>query len=521
MKSVENSHSLRESTTHHAHLGAVRRLLFPGFAMRNPSRSALPIALTLAGLGMTGCGTDTSDPTGDPPPAPRATWYRDVGPILSEHCMSCHQDGGIAPFSLTDADRARDYAQLAVTRIDQGVMPPFDAREESGCTPRFGWTDDPRLTDAEKQKLRDWISDGYALGDQQTIAEPPSTALPGVTQTLAPVAPFVAAGDRDQFTCFVLDPKATKLSWMTGLQVRPGNDKVVHHVVISEVQTGPELTKLVTDHGIGQPFNCDQMATPNQFVISIWTPGNQPMQTPSELAVPIFAGAGLVMQIHYHPAGMVNEPDTTVVDLRMSPVAPKRIYAILAFGNEAQAPNLLPDPDDIGAPQFMVPRNAVDHVEHMRRQVPSLGTFTDVRLYSANPHMHLVGTHIAGRIERPAVRGGEPQTECLANGGWNFDWQRTYIYDAPLDQLPSIAPGDTIDIACHWNNTIGNPFVQRMLNDSHLPPLPVDISLGEQTTNEMCLEIFGVAAALPAQLTLDDPAASAQLSAAMAGLQLQ
>ena len=469
-------------------------------------------------IGLAACGTDSSDdgPEG-PPTVARSTWYQDVGPIMSKHCMSCHQEGGIAPFPLTDFDSARDNATRAIDKIDQGVMPPFDAREESSCTPRFNWVDDPRLTSDEKQRLRDWISDGYPLGVEQAIPRPRGTDLPGVTRTLQPAAPFVAQGDRDQFTCFLLDPGAAQLTWMTGMQVRPGNDKVVHHVVLSEVQAGTELDQLVAAHDIGKPYNCDQMATPSQFVISIWTPGNQPMQTPSDLAVPIFAGAKLVMQIHYHPAGVINDPDVTSVDMRTSPVAPRKMYFITAFGNESQAPNLLPDPDDVGAPKFIVPKNTADHTEHMRRVIPNLGGLTDVRIYSANPHMHLVGTHIAGRIERPTVRGADPANECLANGGWNFDWQRTYIYDTPLDQLPSVAAGDTIDVTCHWNNTIQNPFVQRMLNDSHLPLQPVDISLGEQTTNEMCLEIFGLAVTITPQmaasLTTNGLSLPAELSA--------
>lgn len=456
------------------------------------------------------CGNDSAGTGPDAQPLARATWYQDVGPILSKHCMSCHQDGGIAPFPLTEYDDARDHAAMAIAQIDKGAMPPFDAREEADCTPRFGWVDDPRLTIDEKAKLRDWIDGGYARGSEAAIARPPGTALPGITRTLTPSQSFTTVGDRDQFTCFLLDPGADKLTWMTGLQVRPGNPKVVHHVVLSEVQAGDPL---LAAHAVGVPFNCDQMATPNQFVVSIWTPGNQPMQTPADLAVPILAGAKIMMQIHYHPAGLVNEPDTTAVDLRFSPTTPKRMYFITAFGNEASAPTLLPDPDDQGAPRFLVPRNKADHTEHMRRTVPDLGGFQDVRLYSVNPHMHLVGTHIASKIERPAARGADPQTECLANGGWNFDWQRTYIYDTPLDQLPSVKAGDVIDVSCHWNNTIDNPFVQRMLADSHLPPLPVDISLGEMTTNEMCLEIFGLAVQVPAGF-----AASARLPASLAEL---
>ena len=63
---------------------------------------------------------------------------------------------------------------------------------------------------------------------------------------------------------------------------------------------------------------------------------------------------------------------------------------------------------------------------------------------------------------------------------------------------------------------VHHPFVQRMLNDSHLPPQPVDISLGEQTTNEMCLEIFGLAVSVPAGMATSEAARAAfQLPAAL------
>jgi hypothetical protein len=203
------------------------------------------------------------------------------------------------------------------------------------------------------------------------------------------------------------------------------------------------------------------------------------------------------MQIHYHPAGTTHAPDKTSIDVRYSQTWPERMYFVAAFGNAFQAPELLTGPNDPGGvAQFLVPKNVADHREHMRVAVPPLGDLQDVRLFSANPHMHLIGTHISSTIERPAARGSDPQTECLANGGWNFDWQRTYTYDAPLDKLPSIEPGDIIDIKCSWDNTIENPFVQRMLKDANLTA-PVDVPLGEQTTNEMCLEIFGVSIAAP------------------------
>ncbi|HEY5944900.1 MAG TPA: hypothetical protein VIV40_05385, partial [Kofleriaceae bacterium] len=229
---------------------------------------------------------------------------------------------------------------------------------------------------------------------------------------------------------------------------------------------------------------------------------NQPMQTTADLAVPLVAGSKLVMQLHYHPTGASAEPDATSIDLRTSLVWPKKMYFVGAFGNEFQAPTLLPDPDDrvAGFPEFRIPASDADHSEHMRITVPSLGDLQQVQLYSVNPHMHMIGTHINAHIERPAARGTDPQNECLANGKWNFDWQRTYIYDTSLDQLPTVKPGDVIDVQCKWDNSIANPFVQRALHDAGLVA-PIDVNLGEQSLDEMCLEIFGFAIDAPPQPT--------------------
>jgi hypothetical protein len=396
-----------------------------------------------------------------------------------------------------------EMGAMMVDALDRGIMPPFDAREEPDCTPRHGWQDDPRLTAEEKATITSWVDGGFAKGTDDTFEIPEAPVLENVSQTLAPAQGFVTSGQRDQFMCFVLDPGNTTFKWVTGMQVRPGNNLVVHHAVITQVDEA-EGNQLVAEHGVGTAFACD--TTPGSFVMHIWTPGNQPMRTPSDLAVPLAAKAKIVMQIHYHPAGGIHEPDVTKVDLQYSTQWPRKMYFVTAIGNEFAAPNLEPGPGDLGAPRFLIPANSPDHTEKMFRDITTLGGLTNVKVYSVNPHMHLVGTHIDGKILRPEARGNDPKTECLANGAWNFDWQRTYTYDAALDELPSIEVGDRISVSCTWNNTMANPFVERMLKDSNLPLQPIDISLGEQTTNEMCLEIFGIATDAPAQpLLATDP----------------
>lgn len=442
--------------------------------------------------GLVACGGEGSEPP------PRATWYQDVAPILSQRCNSCHVEGGAAPFSLVEYENAKANGLRMMHQVEIGAMPPFDAREEADCTPRFGWVDDPRLTAEEKEKLQAWIDDGYALGTVAEIAPPPPSDLTGVTKSMVPEVGHATSGDRDQFICYVLDPGITGIgAWVDGMQVRPDLDEVVHHAVVTQLLAGAEQDALVAQVGIGRPFDCGTVAAPPGFVVQIWTPGSQPMETQPGLAVPIVGGAKLVMQIHYHPAGKTHRPDRTAIDLRITPTWPRKMLMVSIFGNQTAAPSLLPGPGDrTAAPEFRIPADAGDHGESMRMTVPAIA---NARIYSVAPHMHYVGTHASAKIFRPAARGNDPQTECLANGGWNFDWQRTYTYDTALDNLPSVAQGDVVELRCKWNNTLANPFVQRMLQDARLPMRPVDVGLGEQTIDEMCLEIFGLALDAPAR----------------------
>jgi hypothetical protein len=115
------------------------------------------------------------------------------------------------------------------------------------------------------------------------------------------------------------------------------------------------------------------------------------------------------------------------------------------------------------------------------------------RLFAAYPHMHYIGVELSVQVEHP-LPGGGVDTECLVNvPSWNFDWQRTYQYDTPIADLPSIGNGDTIVVRCAYDNSLGNPFVRRALEEMGLQE-PIDVRLGEESLDEMCLGIFGVVA---------------------------
>jgi len=86
----------------------------------------------------------------------------------------------------------------------------------------------------------------------------------------------------------------------------------------------------------------------------------------------------------------------------------------------------------------------------------------------------------------------QPAQECLLHiPRWDFNWQRLYRFDGPFEQLPMVRGGDKLRLRCTYNNSLNNPFVAKALADVGLSA-PVDVGLGAQTLDEMCLAIVQV-----------------------------
>jgi mono/diheme cytochrome c family protein len=434
-----------------------------------------PLALLVA-LGA--CGVDYPSTYDEDP----VSWYGQVGQIVRTKCAGCHRPGGIAPFSLYDVDEARDEMGQMISAIDTGLMPPFSADAAPDCLPRHGWQDDPRLNGAERSAIHAWVHQGGPAGPVGVLPEPVATTLSGATVTVRPTTPFTASGDRDEFVCFLLDPMLTTSSWLTGVQVTPSVPEMVHHANVQLVAPGDAAAAIAALGGIGVPSpNC---GTPPGTSIQSWLPGNAALLLRDGVGIPVPAGTLISIQVHYHQNGG-SGTDATSVDLRLSDVAPLWTYELGVYGNASSAPHLLPDPDDSNGPEFVIPANKADHVETMSLVNPANLT-REMRVVSVTPHMHMLGTHERATLTHPAG-----DTECLVDSKWNFDWQRTYSYDAAIEELPLFDASSNVMVSCHWNNTFTNPNLPRLLHDANVVA-PYDVQLGLNTTDEMCLADFGI-----------------------------
>ena len=195
-----------------------------------------------------------------------------------------------------------------------------------------------------------------------------------------------------------------------------------------------------------------------------------------------------MVQMHYHPSPSGPATDRSTLQLRWTTEAPTWEAAHALVGNfdkqYTDGSGLQAGPDDgPDGPEFRIPSGAVGHTEvGVYRQSVAL----EIPIYSVGTHMHFVGTSMRVDFED----GGE--SECLIETpNWDFDWQRVYDLDAPIEDLPTIGLLDLLTMSCTYDNSLGNPRVAEAVGAAGLSE-PNDVYMGESTSDEMCLGIFGI-----------------------------
>ena len=212
------------------------------------------------------------------------TYNRDIAPLLAERCGVCHVTGGTAPFSLlTYADAKRHAGEIAaVTR--KRIMPPWKADPDNG--PFVG---QHPLSDAEIQRIQEWV-DGDALeGDPRGVAPPPRDESgwrlgpPDMIVTL-PQPYSLQADGTDVFRIFVIPVPVTKTRFVRGLEFRPGNARVVHHANIRVDKTASSRELDQADPGPGYSGLIARSADYPEGHFLGWTPGQVAPLLPKDLS---------------------------------------------------------------------------------------------------------------------------------------------------------------------------------------------------------------------------------------------
>ena len=388
------------------------------------------------------------------------TFNKDIAPILYQNCATCHRPGEVAPFSLlTYADAAKKAGLLAIV-AGKRVMPPWKAEPGYGS-----FANERRLSERQIALIREWAAAGAPEGDAKDKPAPPvfpngwAAGQPDKVLTLSHKF-AVAADGPDQYRCFVLPLDTAQDVYLSGMEFRPGNRRVVHHALVFADSTGT-ARKLAADSPDGSYACFGGPKFPPSGLLGGWAPGASPPPDTPSLSQLVRPGTDIVVQIHYHPSGKPEE-DQSSLGLKLSGPPTKGRASIILSNRRIYIP--------AGDPHYVVKTGVT---------LPR-----DVDVFGITPHAHYLGKD----MQVNAVLPDGTVQHLIRIEDWDFNWQGQYRYKEPV-HLPQ---GTRIELEYVYDNSENNPH-----NPSH-PPVPV--TWGEETKNEMAVLFLGVALPSPADV---------------------
>jgi hypothetical protein len=432
------------------------------------------IASTFALLLIAGCSSDNS---GEPSATGSAslTYYDDVAPILQDHCLQCHQEGGIGEVRLDDYATAKQKAAKMAGLTASREMPPWSATSDGSCGDFAGSL---ALTDEQIDIIGRWAKGGAKEGKSHALEVPALPSIGEATPYKSPnFKPIIQGGPltaADEYRCFELDSGVDALKFITGYDVEPGNDAMVHHVLAfiinpdakTELKDEPELTnaQLIARLHAQTPnrdgWECFGMAGDGVFVDAapvVWAPGQGPVAFPVKSGVPLKPTDKIVIQVHYNMSNMalVGQSDQTTVKLRLADQVERvGIFAL----NDPFLGTLYDDTPDM----LEAGKPSVKYVWDRKLEDLGISKIPDLQLNGIMPHMHQLG-----RKYQMQVSTAKANTCAADVQKWDFHWQRMYFYATP----PALDPTTSFKVTCDYDTTSVTE-----------PVLP-----GWGTSNEMCL----------------------------------
>ena len=389
-------------------------------------------------------------------PAQDVTFHKDVEPILQARCQGCHRPGEAAPMSLLTYQEARPWAKAIREAVLVRKMPPWFADPAHGK-----FANDRRMPQAEIDQIVAWADSGAKEGNPKDAPKPRTftegwvMGKPDAVVALPMDFPVPASGTVE-YTYFVVPSGFTEDKWVQNVEVRAGNSKVVHHIV---VEVRPPGVQFLADAKYGEPFVPQRKPKPHKpdtgqgllevdtiEVAGVYVPGGLPYYLEPGKARLVPAGSDLIFQMHYTTNGKA-ATDRSRVGFQFAKQPPvERVVNTLVTNRNLR-----------------IPAGAADHAVLAKVTLQN-----DSTLLAMFPHMHVRGKAFEYRATYP---NGESET-LLSVPRYDFNWQLTYYL-----QQPKVLPkGTVLECVARYDNSPNNPFNPDPKNE---------IYWGDQTWDEM------------------------------------
>jgi hypothetical protein len=406
------------------------------------------------------------------------TFARDVAPIFYKTCTNCHRPGELAPMSLLTYKDARPWVRSIAERVSAGSMPPWHA------DPQFSsFLNDRHLSDADKATIAGWVAAGAPEGNPADLPPAPTyesgwtIGEPDAIFAMQEDYPVPASGEI-AYQYLEVPTNLTEDKWVQAFEVKPGDPKAVHHVIVyartperpgsskarahgDSAKRPAPLFEFAPDMDIpaGQtggpelppeqrkPIGPNDRPEPKLGpAIGGFAPGQFIRLYQEGTGMKIPAGTTLVFQMHYTSYGKATT-DRTRIGVKYTKTPPQTQLHWAALANGA----------------FRIPAGAADH------RVDAEMTITqDITLWSILPHTHVRGKRWIYELTYPDGR----KDTLLSVPKYDFNWQTDYVFSQP-QKWPK---GTKLHATAWYDNSTAN---------KSNPDPTQDVYWGDQTWEEM------------------------------------
>ncbi len=380
------------------------------------------------------------------------SFAEDVAPIIYDHCVSCHRDGGTAPFSLITYENVIRKKKTIAKVIKKGVMPPWPA------DPSYShFVGENILSEEEKKTLLSWIDDGAPRGDPGRVPKLPemdklsAIGTPDFTVWMDSI--LVEGINRDKFLVVKIPFELPFDTFIRAIEFVPGEHNLVHHMnghllnyrddLKSDVFDGTRVANVEQEYELYREdfFRLkllqDDGSRPQRIHSAVnYLPGVIGVIYPEGIGgFSVNKKAALVANdLHYGPIAK-DRWDHSHFNIFFTDRPPERPTMELMLGTNGVAPII---------PKLQIPPDTILTCS-THFTIPE-----DVSILTINPHMHLLGR----RFLAYAVSPDSDTIPLIRINDWDFRWQYFYTFKKML----KIPKGSTIWAFGTFDNTAGNPY---------------------------------------------------------------
>ena len=418
--------------------------------LRCPIHLLRGLALASAVIAMSMCSGAMLWAQNSTLPKEKATFNRDIAPIVYQYCAACHRPGEAGPFSLLTYQDVKSHGHQIMAVTHTRFMPPWPP-EPGGLK----LADERRLSDEQIATIKVWVDEGMLEGKAVDLPPKPKFVegwqLGEPDLILKADKPYIVpASGGDQYWNFILRVPINETRWVRAVEIRPGDKRLVHHANML-VDRNQSARRMERDPGSGfggmEVRIESEIFDPDSHFL-FWKPGTVVSNEPDGMALRLDKGTDLVLNTHLQPSG--------------KPEAIQPSVGLYFTDKPATLHPMLLEMQNDGA--LDIPAGAKDFVVTDEFKLP-----IDVDLIGIYPHAHYLGKDILATAELP---DGTSKT-LIHIKRWDLNWQAVYRYAEPVP-LPR---GTTITMRYSYDNSEDNAA-----NPNHPPARVIG---GNRSSDEM------------------------------------